>query len=137
MTDDVGFGAPATLGGGIPTPTLDRIAANGLRYNNFHTTAMCSPTCAAIFTGRNHHSAGYGVIGEMATDFRGYNSITNKDTATIGRIRAHRGAGCVRGRASAGSDTLSAQRSRDRAQGKRIPPLSRQTGFSCPLKPLA
>jgi hypothetical protein len=86
MTDDVGFGAPSTFGGVIPTPTLDRIAANGLRYINFHSTAMCSPTRAAIITGRNHHSAGYGVIGEMATGFPGYNSIISKDTATIGRI---------------------------------------------------
>jgi arylsulfatase len=86
MADDVGFGAPSTFGGVIPTPTLDRIAANGLRYINFHSTAMCSPTRAAIITGRNHHSAGYGVIGEMATGFPGYNSIISKDTATIGRI---------------------------------------------------
>lgn len=91
MTDDVGFGAPATFGGVIPTPTLDRIAANGLRYTNFHTTAMCSPTRAAIITGRNHHSAGYGVIGEMATGFPGYNSIISKDTATIGRIFSENG----------------------------------------------
>jgi arylsulfatase len=86
MTDDVGFGAPATFGGVIPTPTLDRIAANGLRYINFHSTAMRSPTRAAIITGRNHHSVGYGVIGKMATGFPGYNSIIGKDTATIGRI---------------------------------------------------
>jgi hypothetical protein len=91
MTDDVGFGAPATFGGVIPTPTLDRIAANGLRYTNFHTTSMCSPTRAALITGRNHHSAGYGVIGEMATGFPGYNSIIGKDTATIGRILRENG----------------------------------------------
>src|SRR5262249_33525738 len=55
LTDDVGFGAPSTFGGVIPTPTLERIAANGLRYTNFHTTSLCSPTRAALITGRNHH----------------------------------------------------------------------------------
>ena len=55
MTDDVGFAAPSTFGGVIPTPTLDRIAAQGLRYTNFHSTALCSPTRAALITGRNHH----------------------------------------------------------------------------------
>ena len=54
---DVGFSAPSTFGGVIPTPTLDRIAANGLRYTNFHSTSLCSPTRAALITGRNHHSA--------------------------------------------------------------------------------
>ena len=73
MTDDVGFSAPSTFGGVIPTPTLDRIAANGLRYPNFHTTALCSPTRAALITGRNHHSSGFGVISEQATGFPGYN----------------------------------------------------------------
>src|SRR5215831_4397531 len=61
MTDDVGFGAPSTFGGVIPTPALDRIANSGLRYTNFHSTALCSPTRAALITGRNHHSVGYGV----------------------------------------------------------------------------
>src|SRR6201987_5082557 len=64
MTDDVGFGAPGTFGGVIPTPALDRIAAQGLRYTNFHSTALCSPTRAAIITGRNHHSVGTGVVGK-------------------------------------------------------------------------
>jgi len=91
MTDDVGFGAPSTFGGVIPTPTLDRVAANGLRYTNFHTTALCSPTRAALITGRNHHSEGFGVISEQATGFPGYNSILPKDTATIGRILLENG----------------------------------------------
>jgi arylsulfatase A-like enzyme len=86
MTDDVGFGAPSTFGGVIPTPTLDRLANDGLRYTNFHTTAMCSPTRAALITGRNHHSVGFGVISELATGFPGYNSIIPRDSATIGRI---------------------------------------------------
>lgn len=86
MTDDSGYGVPSTFGGVIPTPALDRVAANGLRYTNFHSTALCSPTRAALITGRNHHSAGFGVVSEQATGFPGYNSIIAKDKATIGRI---------------------------------------------------
>ena len=84
MTDDVGFGAPGTFGGVIPTPTMDRIAAEGLRYTNFHSTSLCSPTRAAIITGRNHHSEGFGVVGEIATGFPGYDSIIPIDKGTIG-----------------------------------------------------
>jgi arylsulfatase A-like enzyme len=91
MTDDVGFGAPSTFGGVIPTPAMDRIAAAGLRYTNFHSTALCSPTRAAIITGRNHHSVGFGVISEIATGFPGYDSVIGKDSATIGRILADNG----------------------------------------------
>jgi arylsulfatase A-like enzyme len=86
MTDDVGFGAPSTFGGVIPTPALDRIAKAGLRYTQFHSTSLCSPTRAALITGRNHHSVGFGVISEQSTGFPGYNSIIPKDKATIGRI---------------------------------------------------
>ena len=86
MTDDSGFGVPSTFGGVIPTPTMDRIAKAGLRYNNIHSTALCSPTRAALITGRNHHSAGFGVVSEQSTGFPGYNSIIAKDKATIGRI---------------------------------------------------
>ncbi len=86
MTDDVGFGAPSTFGGVIPTPTLDRIAKAGLRYTQMHSTALCSPTRAALITGRNHHSAGFGVVAEQATGFPGYNSVIAKDKATIGRM---------------------------------------------------
>ena len=86
MTDDAGFGVPSTSGGVIPTPTMDSIAKNGLLYNNIHSTALCSPTRAALITGRNHHSAGFGVISEQSTGFPGYNSIIPEDKATIGRI---------------------------------------------------
>ncbi len=86
MTDDVGFGAPSTFGGVIPTPALDRIANTGLRYTQFHSTALCSPTRAALITGRNHHSVGFGQISEMATGFPGYDSFITKDSTTIGRI---------------------------------------------------
>ncbi len=86
ITDDAGFGVPSTFGGVIPTPTMDRIANNGLRYNRMFSTALCSPTRAALITGRNHHSAGFGVISEQSTGFPGYNSIIGKDKATIGRM---------------------------------------------------
>lgn len=91
MTDDVGFGAPSTFGGVIPTPALDRIANEGLRYTQFHSTALCSPTRAALITGRNHHSAGFGVVSEQSTGFPGYNSIIPKDTTTIGEILRQNG----------------------------------------------
>ena len=86
ITDDAGFGVPSTFGGVIPTPTMDRIAQEGLRYNRMFSTALCSPTRAALITGRNHHSAGFGVISEQSTGFPGYNSIIGKDSATVGRI---------------------------------------------------
>lgn len=86
MTDDVGFGAPSTFGGVIPTPTLDKIANSGLRFTQFHSTALCSPTRAALITGRNHHSVGFGVVSEQSTGFPGYNSIIPKDSATIARV---------------------------------------------------
>ena len=86
ITDDAGFGVPSTTGGIIPTPAMDRVALSGLLYNNIHSTALCSPTRAALITGRNHHSVGFGVISEQATGFPGYNSIIAEDKATVGRI---------------------------------------------------
>jgi len=86
MTDDQGYGVSSTFGGVIPTPALDRIAAAGLRYTQFHSTALCSPTRAALITGRNHHSVGFGVIGELSTGYPGYDSIIGPDNATIGTI---------------------------------------------------
>ncbi len=91
MTDDVGYGAPSTFGGVIPTPALDRIAKNGLRYTNFHSCALCSPSRAGLITGRNHHSAGFGVVAEQATGYPGYNSVITKDKATIGKILKEHG----------------------------------------------
>src|SRR5215831_6385491 len=66
MTDDSGFGVPSTYGGVVPTPAMDRIANAGLKYTQIHSTALCSPTRAALITGRNHHSAGFGVISEQS-----------------------------------------------------------------------
>src|SRR5664279_4663804 len=91
MTDDAGFGVSSTFGGVIPTPAMDRIANNGLRYTNFNSTALCSPTRAALITGRNHHSVGFGVISEQATGYPGYNSIIPKDKVTIGEILKENG----------------------------------------------
>ncbi|MGE0053430.1 MAG: arylsulfatase [Hyphomicrobium sp.] len=86
ITDDAGFGVPSTFGGVVPTPTMDQLAQEGLRFNRVFSTALCSPTRAALITGRNHHSVGFGVISEQSTGFPGYNSIISKDKATIGRI---------------------------------------------------
>lgn len=86
LTDDAGFGVPSTFGGVIPTPAMDRVAKAGLRYNRMFSTALCSPTRAALITGRNHHSAGFGVVSEQSTGFPGYNSIIERDKATIGRL---------------------------------------------------
>ncbi|WP_295883736.1 sulfatase-like hydrolase/transferase [uncultured Thiohalocapsa sp.] len=91
ITDDAGFGVPSTFGGVIPTPTMDQIANAGLRYNRVFSTALCSPTRAALITGRNHHSAGFGVISEQSTGYPGYNSIIAEDKATIGRILLENG----------------------------------------------
>jgi arylsulfatase A-like enzyme len=91
ITDDAGFGVPSTFGGVIPTPAMDRIANEGLRYNRVFSTALCSPTRAALITGRNHHSAGFGVISEQSTGFPGYNSIIERDKATIGRMLVDNG----------------------------------------------
>jgi arylsulfatase len=91
MTDDIGFGAPGTFGGVVPTPALDRVAKAGLRYTNFHSASLCSPTRAALITGRNHHVAGFGVVGEAATGFPGYDSVIRKENGTVGAIL--RGAG--------------------------------------------
>jgi arylsulfatase A-like enzyme len=91
MTDDAGYGVSSTFGGVIPTPALDRIAQMGLRYTQFHSTALCSPTRAALITGRNHHSVGFGVITEQSTGFPGYDSIIGPENATIGAILKQNG----------------------------------------------
>ncbi|WP_107668860.1 arylsulfatase [Cyanothece sp. BG0011] len=86
LIDDVGYGQFGTFGGAVPSPTLDKIANNGLRYTQFHTTALCSPTRAALLTGRNHHSVGTGVIQEVATGFPGYSGIIPKSAAPFSKI---------------------------------------------------
>jgi arylsulfatase len=91
LTDDVGFGATSTFGGPIQTPTFQRLADSGLRYNMYHTTALCSPTRAALITGRNHHTNASGVITEMATGFPGYNSLVPKSSGSVGEVLRENG----------------------------------------------
>jgi arylsulfatase A-like enzyme len=86
MTDDQGYGVNGTFGGVIPTPALDRIAKSGLRYTQFNSAALCSPTRAALITGRNHHSVGFGVIAELSTGYPGYDSFIGPENATVGTI---------------------------------------------------
>jgi arylsulfatase A-like enzyme len=91
MTDDQGYGVSGTFGGVIPTPSMDRIAQMGLRYTQFHSTALCSPTRAALITGRNHHSVGFGIISELSTGYPGYDSVIGPESATIGTILKQNG----------------------------------------------
>lgn len=91
LTDDVGFGASSTFGGPIPTPTFDRLAKAGLKYNQFHTTALCSPTRAALITGRNHHTASTGGIMEIGVGYPGYNTLVRKSCGTVGQILKYNG----------------------------------------------
>ena len=91
LTDDVGFGAASTFGGAIPTPHLDQLADEGLRFNRFHTTAMCSPTRAALLTGRNHHAVGNGIVANLTTGFPGYNNLMPKSAATIAEVLRQHG----------------------------------------------
>jgi arylsulfatase A-like enzyme len=83
LIDDAGFGASSAFGGPCNTPVAERLAANGLRFNRFHTTALCSPTRAALLSGRNHHAVGMGGITEIATSAPGYNSIRPQNTAPL------------------------------------------------------
>ena len=90
MLDDVGFGQAQSFGGPIATPTLQRLAESGLRYNTFHTTALCSPSRAALLTGRNHHSVGFGSVAEMASGFPGYSAVLPTSAATLPELlRSH------------------------------------------------
>ena len=86
LLDDVGFAASDVFGGPVPMPALRQIADEGLRYNQFHTTALCSPTRAALLTGRNHHSVHFGAISEIAVGFPGYDSVIPKSKASVGEI---------------------------------------------------
>ncbi len=91
MLDDVGFGSFSTFGGPVPTPTFQSVADGGLRYNQFHTTALCSPTRAALLTGRNHHSVHMGGIPEGANSFPAYDSVIPKSAATVAEILRQNG----------------------------------------------
>ncbi len=86
MTDDVGFGAASSFGGLIATPTFDAIGERGLLFNSFHTTAMCSPSRAALLTGRNHHAVGYGAIANLSRDEPGYTSVIPDSASTVADV---------------------------------------------------
>jgi arylsulfatase A-like enzyme len=91
LLDDVGFGQFSTFGGGVPSPTMDRLAREGVRYNHFHTTALCSPTRAALITGRNHHSTSFAGITELATGYDGYCCILPKNCGTVAEVLRQNG----------------------------------------------
>ena len=91
VLDDVGFGAASTFGGPAATPGLDQLANTGLRYNQFHTNALCSPTRASLLSGRNHHQAGFGTITEGATGYPGYNGIWGKNVVSVGDVLKRNG----------------------------------------------
>lgn len=91
LTDDVGFGASSTFGGPVPTPTMDRVAANGVKYSQFHTTALCSPTRGAVLNGRNHHSVSTGGIMEIGVGYPGYHTLVSKSKAGLGNILKYNG----------------------------------------------
>ena len=86
MTDDVGFGASSTFGGPVETPTLDRLARTGVRYNMMHTTGICSPTRASLLTGRNHTAVAVGNVVDAATGYEGYTSVIPKSAASVARV---------------------------------------------------
>lgn len=86
LVDDLGFGQPGTFGGPVPTPEMDALAQEGLRYTRMHTVAVCSPTRAALLTGRNHHQVGFGSITELASGYPGYNTVWPRETASIAEI---------------------------------------------------
>jgi arylsulfatase len=91
LIDDMGFGAPSTFGGAVPMPVMDSHAAHGLRYNQYHTTALCSPTRMAILTGRNHHTVNTGAIMEIATAFTGNTGIRPLETTPFAEILRQNG----------------------------------------------
>ena len=86
MSDDVGFAMASTFGGPVPTPNMDRVAAQGQRYNRFHTTGVCSPSRAALLTGRNHHNAGVGYLSDLPVNFPGYGGRIVAETATMAQV---------------------------------------------------
>ena len=86
LVDDAGFGQPSTFGGPIAAPAMTRIAEEGVRYNRFHVTALCSPTRAALLTGRNHHAVGFGSIGELSSGFPGYTAFVPEDSAPFPKV---------------------------------------------------
>lgn len=91
LLDDVGFGAASTYGGPVATPGLDALAANGLRYNRFHVNSLCSPTRAALLSGRNDHEIGFGTVVDIASGFPGYNSVWPKSAVSVAEVLRQNG----------------------------------------------
>ena len=91
LLDDVGFGATSTFGGPVPSPALEQLAKSGLRYNRFHVNSLCSPTRAALLSGRNDHEIGFGMVVEAASGYPGYNSIWPKSAASIAEVLKQNG----------------------------------------------
>lgn len=91
LIDDAGFGQSSTFGGPVQTPTYDRLAANGLKFNRFHVTGLCSPTRAALLSGRNHHAMGFGSITELGTGWPGYTSLWPKESVSVARVLQENG----------------------------------------------
>jgi arylsulfatase len=86
LIDDAGFATSSAFGGGARTPVLEQLAGEGLRYNRFHTTGICSPTRASLLTGRNHHQVGFGNLADIPAGFPAYNTIWKQETASLPRI---------------------------------------------------
>jgi arylsulfatase len=91
LLDDVGFSAASTFGGVAQTPTLQDLASQGIRYNQFHVTALCSPTRSALLTGRNHHEVGFGTVADNSSGFPGYNSVWGKETVSVAEVLRQNG----------------------------------------------
>ena len=91
LLDDVGFGHSSAFGGAVPTPSIEKLASQGLRYNSFHTTAICSPTRAALLSGRNQHRIGAGTVTESSPGYPGYDGIWGKDAASVAEVLRHHG----------------------------------------------
>ena len=91
LIDGAGPGLPSTFGGEVTTTTMDRVVNEGITYNRFHTTAMCSPTRASLLTGRNHHRVGQGQIAELANDWDGYSGHIPKSSAAVAEVLRHYG----------------------------------------------
>ncbi len=105
LIDDAGFGVPDTFGGFAHTPTLSKLRDEGISYNRFHTTSICTPTRAALLTGRNHQRVGNGTIAERAVDWDGYTGVMPKTSATIAEVLKERTKG--RGQKVAGTENRS------------------------------
>src|SRR3954469_8075019 len=123
LIDDAGFGNPSTFGGPISTPNYDRVADQGLRYNRFHVTAMCSPTRASLLTGRNHHAVGMGGIPEFSGGFPGYSAMLPRDAAPFPKVMKENGYSTgVRGQVASDAGARA-------GPGGPVPPLAERVGL--------